>query len=80
MPIKKYLNRVEQFDRLVRAQRTGPPQQIAEKLGLAESTFYTLVDELRDDYGFPIDYSRKLKTYFYTEEGKMVNLSFQKIN
>ena len=79
MPIKKYLNRVEQFDRLVRAECTGPPHQIAQKLGFAESTFYTLVDKLRDDFGFPIEYSRKRQTYYYTEVGKMVNLCYKKV-
>ena len=79
MSIKKYINRVERFDQLVRAQRTGPPHQIAEKLGLSESAFYAFVEELKEDYGFPIAYSRTRKTYFYTEEGRMVDLSFQKI-
>ena len=37
MPIKKYLNRVEQFDQLVRAERTGAPHEIAGKLGFSES-------------------------------------------
>ena len=59
MPIKKYLNRVEQFDQLVRAERTGHPHEIAEKLGFSEATFYTLVEELRDDFGFPIEYRSK---------------------
>ncbi len=78
MPIKKYLNRVEQFDQLVRAERTGAPHEIAEKLGFSEATFYTLVDELRDDFGFPIEYSRKRQTYYYTEVGRMETLCYKK--
>lgn len=78
MPIKKYLNRVERFDQLVRAEHTGTPQEIAEKLELSEGTLYTLVDELRDDFGFPIAYSRKRQTYYYTEVGRMVTLGYKK--
>ncbi len=78
MPIKKYLNRVEQFDQLVRAERTGAPHEAAEKLGFSEATFYTLVIELRDDFGFPIKYDRKRQTYYYTEVGRMVTLSYRK--
>ena len=79
MPIKKYLNRVEQFDQLVRSQHTGPPHEIAKKLALAPSTFYTFLDELKEDYGFPIGYCRIRKTYFYTENGRMIGLHFKKI-
>lgn len=78
MPIKKYLNRVEQFDQLIRAERTGPPHHIAEKLELSESALYILVEELRDDFGFPIDYSRKRQTYYYTEVGRMMTLHYKK--
>ena len=80
MPIKKYLNRVEQFDQLMRAERTGHPHEIAEKLGFSEATFYTLVEELRDDFGFPIEYSRKRQTYYYTAVGRMVTLGYKKIS
>lgn len=78
MPIKRYLNRVDQFDQLVRAERTGPPHHVAATLGFAESTFYTLVEELKDDFGFPIEYSRARQTYYYTEVGRMVTLSYNK--
>ena len=79
MPIKKYLNRVEQFDQMVRTKSTGTPEETAKKLGLARSTFHTFKNELIDDYGFPIAYCSIRRTYFYTEEGKMSNLSFQKL-
>ena len=79
MPIKKYLNRVEQFDYLVRAECTGPPAKIAPKLGLAESTFYAFLNGLKYDYNFPISYCRKRMTYFYYAQGQIVNLHFKKL-
>ena len=52
MLIKKYLNRVEQFDQLVRAERSGPPHHIAKKLELSESALYAFVDDCFDiSYG-----------------------------
>ncbi len=78
MPIKKYLDRVEHFDYLVRIHRTGPPLEVCRKLNLAPSTFYTFLSELKEDYGFPIGYCRVRKTYFYTESGKMVGLRYEK--
>lgn len=78
MPIKKYLNRVEQFDQLVRTKSTGSPQQAAEKLGLSRTAFFEFKRELTEDYGFPIAYCSVRRTYFYTEAGKMVDFSFQR--
>ncbi len=80
MPIKKYLDRVEHFDQLVRAERTGPPHEASEKLKLSESALHILVEELRDDFGFPIEYSRKRQTYYYTEVGRMETLRYKKIS
>ena len=78
MPLKKYLNRVEQFDQLVRTKSTGPPEKAAQKLGMSRSSFHVFKNELIEDYGFPISYCFVRKTYFYSKPGRMVDLSFQK--
>ena len=79
MPIKKYLNRVAQLDQLVRTKSTGTPRQVAKMLGLSRTAFFEFKRELTEDYGFPIAYCSVRQTYFYTEPGKMVDLSFQKL-
>ena len=78
MPLKKYLNRVEQFDQLVKTKSTGPPHEAAKKLGLSRSAFHEFKNELIEDYAFPIAYCSVRKTYFYTDIGYMTNLSFER--
>ena len=79
MPLKKYLNRVEQFDQLVRTKSSGPPEEAAHKLGLSRSAFHEFKNELIEDYDFPIAYCPLRRSYFYTEPGHMTDLSFQRI-
>lgn len=78
MPLKKYLDRAEHFDQLIRSKSTGSPDQAAHKLGMSRSAFFEFKNELVDDYGFPIAYCPVRCTYFYTESGRMVGLSFEK--
>lgn len=64
MKIKNYLLRIQQIDRLIRQQRTGPPGELAERMGLSESTIYAYLQYMRNT-GAPIAYSKKQKTYYY---------------
>lgn len=64
MKIKHYLLRIQQIDRLIRLRRTGTPPELAEQLGLSESSLYNYINYMRDA-GAPILYSKKRKTYYY---------------
>ena len=76
MPIKKYLNRVEYFDQMVRTKSTGTPCEVAEKLGLSIRAFHNFKQELIEDYAFPIAYCPSYKSYLYTNRGKVSQLKF----
>ena len=78
MPIKKYLNRVEQFDQLIRLQSTGTPEEMACRLGMSKRSFHDFKNELIEDFNMPIAYCSFKKTYFYKEKGKLVLLFFEK--
>lgn len=43
------------------------PNEFANKLDISESQLYNVLDNLKIR-GFPISYSRKLKSYIYNEE------------
>lgn len=64
MKIKNYLLRIQQLDRLIRLRRTGTPAELAERLGLSESSLYNYLNYMRES-GAPILYSKKRKTYYY---------------
>lgn len=76
-PLKKYLNRIEQFDQLIRARRTGPPEVIAYRLQVSIRTFHCFKNELIEDFGFPIAYDPLRQTYVYTRLGKFTGLAFR---
>ena len=78
MPLRKYLNRVERFDQLVREEHTGPPEEFARKIGLSKRAFHELRTELIEDFECPIAYSSERKTYYYTEKGRLRGIVFEK--
>ena len=68
MPLKKRIDRLQQLDQLIRMRATGTPSQLAYKLGISESAWYKIRDELIQDFSIPIDYCKVRKTYYYLEE------------
>ncbi|MEX1269883.1 MAG: hypothetical protein WEA56_12805 [Balneolaceae bacterium] len=60
------------MDALIRQKRTGPPKELAEKLGISERWLYMFMDELKMELDCPIQYDRKKRSYVYEEPGKVV--------
>ena len=63
----KNLERLQQLHELIVKQATGSPPQIAHLMQVSERKIYQLVEQLKD-IGAPITYSKRHKTYFYTED------------
>lgn len=67
------MNTINQIERLrkihkhIKICNTGTPLEFANKLDISESQLYNILNDLRA-VGFPISYSRKLKSYKYNEE------------
>ena len=59
------IDRVMLFNKLVKEQRTGTPDEIANRLGLKRSSFFRFLEELKERE-VPIAYSKCLCSYYYT--------------
>lgn len=77
MPIKKYISRVEQFDQLIRLKSTGTPLECAEKLNISKRALYELITELKENFEFPIEYNRAIRSFVYSKMGEMRTLNFE---
>ena len=62
----KYLERLKRIHELIKSENTGTPKEFAYKLHLSESQLYNILEDLKIK-GFPIIYSRSLKTYSYND-------------
>lgn len=71
MALYNYLNRIERLDSMIRRKNTGPPRELANRLGISERWLYILLDELKTDLGCPIRYDRKRRSYIYEKPGKV---------
>lgn len=69
MSLAAYIRRIEHLDQLIRFKSTGTPKELSERLGISERAWYQLRDELVHDFGFPIMYCRRSRTYYYTDTG-----------
>lgn len=67
------MNTIKQLERLriihqyIKEANTGTPNEFSKKLKLSESQLYNILDDLKTK-GFPIEYSRNLKSYIYNDE------------
>jgi len=59
------IDRVILFNKLVKAQRTGTPVELATRLGLKRSGFFKFLEELKERE-VPIAYSKSICSYYYT--------------
>lgn len=60
----KELERLRKIHQYIKVTNTGTPKEFAEKLNLSVSQLYNILDDLKTK-GFPIIYSRRLKSYLY---------------
>ncbi|WAC41495.1 hypothetical protein [Pedobacter sp. SL55] len=73
MKLFEYIERINLLHKLISERRTGCPEKLAKRLGISKGRVYQLVEELRMK-NVPITYSRKLETYYYTNEYE-INIS-----
>ena len=66
MKTLKQLERLKKMHQLIKVASTGTPKEFAKKLNLSQSQLYNILEDLKIK-GFPIIYSRNLKTYMYTD-------------
>lgn len=66
--MKLYFYRISIIDRLIQQECTGNPDQLAHRLGLARSTLFKYLNNMKE-LGAPIAYNRQRKTFYYREAG-----------
>jgi len=73
----KQLERLRKIHQYIKVGNTGSPNEFAHKLNISVSQLYNVLDDLKIK-GFPISYSRKLKSYVYIEDCELeINYSVQ---
>jgi len=62
----KQLERLRKIHQYIKVANTGTPKEFSKRLNLSESQLYNILDDLKIK-GFPIEYSRSLKSYIYDD-------------
>jgi len=73
---KRYFERLQTIDYLIRIKGTGKPAQLAKRLRISERTLYEFLKMMKD-LGAPIEYDRYKESYYYSEKGGF-NIRFVK--
>ncbi|HVI46789.1 MAG TPA: HTH domain-containing protein [Chitinophaga sp.] len=73
---KRYFDRLQTIDYLIRIKGTGKPAQLAKRLRISERTLYEFLKMMKE-LGAPIEYDRYKESYYYSEKGGF-NIRFSK--
>lgn len=79
MSLSTYMERMKFIDKLIRHKATGNVKTLSKKLSLSRSHTLEFLKEMKD-CGFPIEYSRALNSYYYSEDGEFARDLFVKNN
>ncbi|WP_420577168.1 DNA-binding protein [Ekhidna sp.] len=66
----RQIERLQKLNKLIEQERTGPPDKLADSLGVSRSKLYELLDGLRG-MGKKVEYKRTIKSFHYTDETKL---------
>lgn len=67
--MKVDLARIQIIDSLIKRKFTGPPHQLAEKLGISVRALHNLLNYMKTELGAPIVYNHVRKSYCYNVDG-----------
>ncbi|THU38056.1 HTH domain-containing protein [Niastella caeni] len=66
--MKIYFYRISAIDQCIQSECTGDAQRLATHLGIARSTLFKYLNDMKE-LGAPIDYCRRRKTFYYKYKG-----------
>jgi len=73
----KHLERLKKIHQLIKIGSTGNPKEFSKRLFISESQLYNILEDLKIK-GFPICYSRSLRSYMYDDDCELeINYSVQ---
>lgn len=67
---------LHKIHKLIKEQKTGRPEELAQKINLSERSVYNYLGYMRKELQAPIGYDANKTTYYYTYE---VNFGFVEI-
>lgn len=65
MEFTKQIERLQLLNKLIREQKTGSPEELANRLGVSRRQLYVYLEYLKD-CGIEIQFYRKLNSFVYT--------------
>jgi predicted DNA-binding transcriptional regulator YafY len=65
------IHRLDRLDQLIRFQKTGTPEDLANKMKISERTLYRDIEYLKI-LGCPVYYDEDIESYCYEGTGKLV--------
>ena len=75
MAILKHINRLKYIDYMIKKKATGDLESFASKNHLSKSAMASVIQEMKA-LGFPVKFDRTRSTYYYAEDGEMVQHLF----
>lgn len=75
MKFVEQIERLQYLDELIRKGNTGPPRELARRLGISRSQLYNLIDYF-DDFGIHVKFSRTLNSFYYNNQDKNLEIKF----
>jgi predicted transcriptional regulator len=70
MSFLKYIERLQRMDFLISRKATGTPDEFAEKIGLARSSLFQYLQEMKE-MGINIRYSNTNRSYYYADQKRL---------
>lgn len=71
---RKFIDRFKRIDQIIANKSSGTPAQMANRLGISESTLYEFIAVMKE-LGAPIQFDKFNQRYYYETEGHF-NISF----
>jgi predicted DNA-binding transcriptional regulator YafY len=75
MEFIRQIERLQLLNKLVREQRTGSPDELAERLGVSRRRVYVYLEYL-NDMGVDIQYSRRLNSFVFVSQ-KLIQIDWR---
>lgn len=74
MKALEQLERLQRMNQLIKAERTGNPDEFSERLGISRRQLYSYIESIKD-MGADISYSKNKRTFYFCN-GHEVEISY----
>ena len=71
MKLETYFDRIERIDHRIKRSATSTPDEFARRLGITTRHLYRYIKFMREYLNMPIEYSQRIQSYVYLENGDL---------